>query len=148
MQFDFQTTIETAMIRVSIIIALLFLAGCATALTPEDRSYLSTAMNFQHKTIDRDHIGDCWGRAQLFCAKHSPLKLEIATDFVLETYVSRFDESMASYKILKTPVDGGFTIDVLCHKYDVFDPDIEIKNARVAYYYIVSGEEPPKGLVR
>jgi hypothetical protein len=68
------------------------LVGCAAMtanlrLTSEEESYLEKANAFPLEfVIPKSQADDAWGRAQSFIAKYSDMKLQTATDFILQTY--------------------------------------------------------------
>lgn len=143
--------------------ALLVLSGCVHLplhgiipdneyLTPEQKTYLQEIgkqpLRFD---VPKAEALDAWGRAQAFVSQHSGMKIQTATDFVLETYNPTFmptaptmfgpPESLGTvtfgYKASRSPAGDMFQFDVNCYGPDlttagnIWPRDRELKNKQV-----------------
>jgi len=88
--------------------------------------------------VPKDSVGDAWGRAQVFLTKYSTMKIQIATDFVLETY-NPTKSGGYGYEITKTPVPSGYEISVKCNTSYLSDKEQTQLNAHVCTYFIKTG---------
>ena len=141
----------------AIFIATAFVFGCAHVhshyvkpiYTSEQQAYIDNIMARSLEiNIERDKIADAWGRAQAFIAKYSDLKLQVATDYSIQTYNS--DRIfMFGYSATKMPTKDGFTISVDCSSaYSLsrstrewLSNDLNL-NTHILRYYIETGELP------
>lgn len=130
----------------------LVVTACATKppvkpLNAEEAAYLSAVERDGTSVIvsDADRAA-AWGRAQVFIVEHAGMKLQLVTDYVLETYNPR-GGALFWYRVTRTSLgDGNSRIDVTC----VFgDPlagmeERAIQNAKVLAHFIKSGEINPR----
>jgi len=137
-------------IRASLIaaLAIILTAGCVT-LTPEQQHYLSgiarESLTFR---IPRTQEGDAWGRAQSFLGKYSSMKLQTATDYVLQTYNPAQNQVDYGYNVTKTPVDTKTVeIDVQCASGNMYAGAEADRNARILASYIRTGQLPHPELI-
>lgn len=76
--------------RLMIAIAALLAAGCATAPaagTPQEAAYLDGLMKESPEfDLPKDQADDAMGRAQVFIANYSSMKVQTATPNLVETY--------------------------------------------------------------
>lgn len=141
--------------KLSISFMVLSLIGCATMgrqMNPEQSSYLSKALTTPKELIiKKDKSEEAWGRAQTFISRFSDMKLQIATDYVLETYNPA--GTQIGFKANKTPMGDKVKVQALCfysNENPLISSDIAKRayvNANVFRYYILTGEEPPPDLL-
>jgi hypothetical protein len=118
--------------------------GCATRqLTSSERNYLDKISEPHELTIFReDQIKDVWGRAQGWIAMYSSMKIQTATDFVIETYNPIGSWPRFGYKIIKEPTRGGYHILIEC-----FSSKAK-RNAQILAYYLRTGDMMPQFINR
>jgi hypothetical protein len=128
------------------------LFGCATVreLSPGEKAYIqklnATPSVF---SVERSKGDDAWGRAQSFLGRFSSMKLQIATDFVIQTYNPTESEVDYGYSVTKTPIGNNFEFQVRCSCGNMFGGAEARKNARILSYYILTGELPyPRMIAR
>jgi hypothetical protein len=87
-----------------------------------------------------------WQRAQLWLARHSVMKIQTATDVLLQTYnTDATDNSGYSFSVTKEPTDGSryrVSIEIACHtgKWTGCDPKPDdVRDAFV--YYVKTGKD-------
>jgi len=141
-----------------VILVLGLLSGCAAwklpPITPEEQArldefareeqtYLAKAMPFPLEfTIPKGEADEAWGRAQSFIGRYSSMKLQIATDFILQTYnPSGID---FGYYVTKTPMGDNVQITVRGLTDSWFAVAAANKNAHILAYYIKTGELIPR----
>jgi len=117
--------------------------------TSEQQAYVDNIMaRSLEVSVGKDKIADAWGRAQAFIARYSDLKLQVATDYSIQTYNS--DRIfMFAYSATKTPTKDGFTILVDCSSAsslsrstrEWLSNDLDL-NAHIFGYYVETGELP------
>ncbi|MEO6046012.1 MAG: hypothetical protein ABIQ57_00925 [Candidatus Kapaibacterium sp.] len=136
--------------RLLIFLALTVISGCATVLPPEQSAYMEKVRAFPLEfSMPKTAEHDAWGRAQTFIGKHSSMKLQTATDFVINTY-NPLSASDIGYNITKTP--HGDSIDLSVEAIGGKD-DFHLwasernDNAHILAWYIESGELPYPKLI-
>jgi hypothetical protein len=84
-----------------------------------------------------------WERAQLWLAKHSSMKVQIATDVMLETYNSTGYDPVYSFTVTKEPAGGGryrIAARLTCGNPLGCDPNAgDIQDAYL--YYVKTGKD-------
>ena len=96
------------------------LSGCAASsgmrnLTPEQQAYVDAMMVEPTRfTIPADSSDAAWGRAQAFVGRYSDLKIQTATDYVIQTYSPTGQNVTYGFNITRTPLARGheFAVDV------------------------------------
>jgi len=114
------------------IFVLGLLMGCAMSppmtselnLTPEEEAYLEKAKLFPLEfTMPKSEEDEVWGRAQSFIGRFSSMKLQIVTDFVIQTYNPRDTDVDFGYYVTKTPMGDKIKINVQCNTGNRFVQD-------------------------
>jgi hypothetical protein len=121
------------------------LTGCAHTsmlnLSPDEQSGLERAMAHPTSfTVAKDEAPDAWGRAQSFVGRFSSMKLQTATDFVIQTYNPTNYNVAFGYYVTRTPVGAEHQIDVQCVQGNPFSSGDGNTNAHIAALYIATGE--------
>lgn len=116
-------------------------------LKAEERNYpeyVKKMKNFPLEfIIEKNDEKNAWGRAQSWIGKYSSMKLQTATDYIIQTYNPPEGELKFGYYITKTPLDKGIQITVKCICGKSFPYLIE-RNAHILSYYIKTGEIVPE----
>ena len=144
-----------------VILVLGLLSGCAAwklpPITPEEQArldefareeqtYLAKAMPFPLEfTIPKGEADEAWGRAQSFIGRYSSMKLQIATDFIIQTY-NPGSLSGFGYYVTKTPMGDNVQITVQGLT-DIYLASAN-QNAHILAYYIKTGELINPGLIK
>jgi hypothetical protein len=84
-----------------------------------------------------------WERSQIWLAKHSAMKIQTATDVLLQTYTSTGTGTDADYTIIKEPIGAGrYRISVRTHCANMFGCVPKEEDSRAALLrYIRTGED-------
>ncbi len=82
-----------------------------------------------------------WARAQSFIGRFSPMKLQIATDYILQTYTpTRATSAAYGYYVTRTPLDSTYEFEVNCVTDNPFLQPEANENGHLAAYYIKTGQ--------
>jgi hypothetical protein len=130
--------------QLAIIILVLSLVACSTGKRMYSGAALESIakMRVDNPTVyTKDNIEAAWARAQQFISICSSMKIQVATDYVIETYnpPPRYPISYG-YQIFKEPVEGGYQIEVRCAAGVPGYEQEANNNAIVAAYYIRTGK--------
>lgn len=141
-------------------IAAVLLVGCADpnslfyappppTASPAVKAYLD-ARNAQPTTFelaDAD-VKDAWGRAQAWIAQNSGVKIQTATDYLIETYgtqLAGITETVFAYQVTRAPLGGGRSqISVKCTAPRMGWNDTALENAKTLALFMVTGKLPPQ----
>lgn len=136
---------------------LLFVVGCATAptaKTPEEIAYLAgiadEAVEFD---LQKSASDDAWGRAQVFLAKHSSMKVQTATPNLVENYTPTPDAMNPNYGYRVTRAVGpkGEHFSVECFTGNPYAgpgmAGIPARNAKILANYIKTANLPYPHLI-
>ena len=133
------------------LLAIFALAGCAQIernnLYPQQQEQLDKAMAQPlHFDIPASESTAAWGRAQDYLARYSRLKLQTATNDLLETY-NPTDYGEVGYKInrIEGHVSTQFTVDAYTADSNV--ATLARRDAHLLAYYIAVGEPIDERLV-
>jgi len=136
--------------KIIILISIFALQGCMTTsnLTSQQQNYLDKAMNQPLTfTVDSAHVEKAWGWAQSYIAKYSSMKIQNATDYVIQTYNPGMHDAMYGYKVVKTDIQDKYELTVNCFTGNVFTAKAAEKNAHILAYYLKTGENPPPEII-
>lgn len=121
--------------RMLVALAVLGMAGCF--MQP-----VSTPT--QAFEMDDGGIKDAWGRAQSWVALNSKLKIQTATDYLIETYGPQASEgniNIFAYQIVRTPLGGSRSkITVTCVPANPYEHDAAQRTADQLARYIQTGQ--------
>lgn len=139
-------------IKISLIL-LCFMASCTMAPAPKttaEKIYLDRVMSTPLVfTIPKENNEDTWGRIQSFIGKYSSMKIQTATDFVIETYNPSESDVKYGYSVTKTPIGDEYEIEVRCYCGNIFVSEKTIaQNAHILAYYALTGEVMPQFIAR
>ena len=132
-------------------VALLLVSCIQTSLytlTPEEQAYLDEAKRCPVEfKVSKEASADAWGRAQSFVGRYSRMKLQIATDYVIQTY----NPTAGGYGhyITRTPVGDSAQLNVECvgDINSIFSGANLSNNAHILAYYIRTGSPPSERLI-
>lgn len=149
------------------LLAALFTFGCASnlvmkteQLSEAQKSYLAKAMAQPLEfDSDKSKSDEIWGRATEFVANHSSMKIQIATDFLIETYNPTSTETYGGtemaygYKVSRRPIGSKVHISVTCVStfHAMYLKELEAtrdRNAHILAYFLVTGELPFPDLIK
>lgn len=102
---------------------------------------LSFPLTFRMKLEDEKNA---WGRAQSFIGRFSSMKLQIATEYVLQTYNPVAPDVNFGYYITKTPIENELEFNVQCITGNIFALGEARTNERYLAYYISTGKLYPE----
>jgi len=139
--------------------------GCAPipskpAATPQQLAYLASIgqepLEFE---VTKDKAAEIWGRAQSFIGQYSSMKIQVATEFVLQTFNPISGQNVYTttygYSVTKTPLAETVRISVECshggfvnmfHS-DKEDAALALQNAHILTHYLRTAELPYPGLI-
>lgn len=90
--------------------------------------------------VPKDQAAEVWGRIQSFIGKYSNMKIQIATDFVVETF-NPPDGWHLAYRANKAPAGEVVEITVECFDGYIIGSSRRAKmNSHVLAYYARTGE--------
>jgi hypothetical protein len=142
------------------IIGAIFIISCGSAqiktFGPEDQAYLDKAIACPLIfTIEKDKIGEAWSRAHVWIAQYSDMKIQVTTDYIIETYNPTATDSFwlfgpaptfytkYAYKVLKLEDQSEYKITVQCFSNQLYGEEARKNNAHILAYYIKSSELRP-----
>jgi hypothetical protein len=95
--------------------------------------------------ISKDQDEIVWGRANKYVATHADLKIQIQTNFLIETY-SPFKDGQLSYKITRQPLGNEVEFEVSAFKgiYNYYSKDVSTissyEDAQKCAFFMMYGE--------
>ncbi len=96
--------------------------------------------------VDDSSIKDVWGRGQSWIALHSKLKIQTATDYLIETYgtqASNYDVDTFAYRVVRSPLGSGRSqIDISCVAANMFYGSAAAVHANELADYMRAGAAP------
>jgi hypothetical protein len=118
--------------------------------TTEEVDYINQVDSFETTFIvSSPEVSDAWGRAQDWVAQYSSAKIQICTDYVLQTYDPARHSGLFGYDVVKIKnSDGSYTMKVICNIWDPAYNDAGLRNARILAYYIKTGSNNPNFIAR
>jgi hypothetical protein len=126
-----------------LVLLCIFSFCCAPKLSVEEMSYLERVMKTPLVfTVRNEKAEIVWGRIQSYIGKYSPLKIQVAEDYVVQTYDSWV---YVSYRATRTPgeTETEFSIKRWSKSFDATD-----RNAHILAYYALTGELMPRLIKR
>jgi len=127
------------------VFCILWVYSCVSTMrTPtsnEERIYLQNVESFPLRfVISKNEAGDAWGRAQSWIGRYSNMKIQVLSDYVIQTYNPREGSLNYGYYVTKTPVGENVEINVECISGNMFNKNKALRNARILAYYIKTGK--------
>jgi len=129
-----------------LILACLLAVSCAKppTLTPEQQASTDKAM--QHPltfAVPYAEAANAWGRANAWLAQYASMKLQVVTDYALQTYPPH-EIMQYGYHVTRAPIDGGFSFTIECRPFSgnlFWNGDDEANhNAHILALYTATGE--------
>ena len=128
----------------SIVVVIFMIGNCTNFLlnlTPEEQAFLDKANAFPLEfTVSNEDAEMAWGRAQSFIGRFSSMKLQTATDYVIQTYNPSSSGVSYGYYVTKTPLGGSTQFNVTCNTGNLFAMADAQSNAHILAYYMNTGE--------
>lgn len=126
--------------RVLLAVLLLTVSGCAT--TSPEMAATMDSLEAGPVLSDSAHAALHWQRAQAWVAKHSRMKIQTATDILIETHNVTNNYAWWSFHVMREPVPGGYRVTMGCQCGNMFgcDPSRE-RLEKAFYHYVETGED-------
>lgn len=127
-------------------LAVISFSGCAT-MSPETRAKLDSIASEPAPTCSGQLCQEMWSRAQIWITKNAAMKLQIATDSVLQTFgpgTNPFYQMTATKEALG---EGKYRIqmDLACGNiFGCMSKSEDVKN--IFHHYVTTGEDFAKDL--
>jgi len=135
--------------RIPFVVLLALLSGCAGVTTDAAKTALAPAEGIAFELTCTE--ADCpqyWQRAQLWLAKHSNMKIQTATDVLLQTFnPSSSSGSTYGFTVTKEPfADGQYKITMEAACSGMFcSPKVE-EVYKAFFYYVKTGTDLLQGV--
>ncbi|MFA5114367.1 MAG: hypothetical protein WC529_08805 [Candidatus Margulisiibacteriota bacterium] len=115
-------------------------------LTAEEILYLDNVMAAPlEMTIPAKDIKNAWDRAQGFVGRYSNMKIQVSTDYAIQTYTPEKFSGDYGYYVNKMKTEAGeYTISVQCIGTGAFSNKDQLANQQILAYYIKTGKVMPK----
>ncbi len=128
---------------ISTIILVLVLVGCMT-ISDKGKEALAPANNIGDSLkCEQAQCSEYWERAQLWLAKHSQMKIQTATNVMIQTYNPINSDVIYGFSVIKEPVgNSAYSIQMTMACGNAFgcNPEpIYVRNA--FYYYVKNGQD-------
>ena len=138
-------------LRLFAIILLITMNGCIHEIkapqSTEEQSYLTKVTSFPLRfTIPKSELPDAWGRAQSFIAQYSDMKIQIATNNVIQTYNPSDSSINYGYSVTNAPMGDNVIITVKCLNTYIGNVKRAELNAHALAYFMKTGELNPRFL--
>jgi len=131
----------------SLLVACVNLTPPAT--TPAETSYMARVMAQPYAfEVPADQADEVWGRIQSFIGKYSSMKIQTATDFVIETYNPGNGIVQFGYKAIKTNKGNVVEFSIGCFCGNMFSQKETEVNAHIFSLYAATGEIMDRFIVR
>jgi hypothetical protein len=129
----------------SSVVVIFMIGNCTTNmllnLTPDEQAFLDKANAFPLEfTVQNEDAEMAWGRAQSFIGRFSSMKLQTATDYVIQTYNPSSSGVAYGYHVTKTPLGKSTQFNVTCNTGNLFAMGDALSNAHILAYYMSTGE--------
>jgi hypothetical protein len=98
---------ECAMRRILAAVSVLAMTGCITGTNSAMLTVLAPARGVGQVVECDSGCKTEWERTQLWFAKHSSMKVQTATDVMLQTYNTVGSDPSYSFSATKEPIGGG-----------------------------------------
>ena len=138
----FASKIRASLFVSLIVVGIFLLAGCAAKqVSPEIQAYDSRVMA-QPTTfsVQIEKSEEVWSRAQQFIATLSSFRIQTATNYVIQTYMTESSWPKYGYSVTRTTNGDRATFVVQCFCTNMFSKDRATYNAHALAHYMVTGE--------
>ncbi len=126
------------------VIGLFTIAGCAVPLMKMDAEqtafHAKAAAQPLKFSVHKSQDEETWGRAQAFVARYSRMKMQVVTDYVIQTYTPEGAEVKYGYYINRAPVGDSLLYQVDCLYSNELTDKKAIANAHYLAYYMTTAE--------
>lgn len=119
------------------------------AQTPEESNYMSRVraqpLVFE---VPKAQAADVWGRIQSFVGKYSSMKIQTATDYVIETFDPGAGAVSFGYKAIRTDKGAAVEFSFGCFCGNMFAQASTETNAGIFSLYAETGEIMERFVIR
>jgi hypothetical protein len=128
-----------------VILFMLAVNGCVT--TGQNKAAQAKLNKFENTIPICDGVADCqakWEAAQFWVVKYSPLKLQTATNVIIQTYNSPKDSLQLAASVTKEPLGNGrykILINTWCDNW-MFSCNPEKMDAQIHFNNYVGSAKP------
>ena len=130
------------------LVSVVAYAGKRSALTPEQHNYITALPNIPTEfEVPKQEADDAWARAQTFIAEHSPLRIQTASDYIVETYKPMDLKALYGYRVARTPAGDAYQFKVTCVGLTRSVASNARMNAHILANYIKTGNLPYPELI-
>lgn len=117
------------------------MSGCAT-MSPEIRAKLDSISNEPTPTCSGELCQEMWSRAQIWIAQNARMKIQIATDSVLQTYNPNNDPVYAMTATKEALGAGKYRVELALVCGNIFGCTSKPEDVRnIFYHYVNTGED-------
>lgn len=122
---------------------VVLLCACVNTQLVKIKERMSSLENEPESICDSKTCPDQWARAQLWLAKNAHMKIQTATDTIIQTYNVTDGNPVYTYTIMKEPLgDGRYKISIKLICGNLFGCIYEANDLRHAiYHYLNTGED-------
>jgi hypothetical protein len=131
--------------------SIILLNGCIHEVKApqslEEQAYVQKVAAFPTRfTIPKTELPDAWGRAQSFISQYSDMKIQIATNNVIQTYNPSDSSIDIGYSVNNAPMGNNAIVTVKCLNTYIGNVKRANFNAHALAYYMKTGELNPRFL--
>jgi len=140
-KMKFYLTKQFLLFVLVISVGIIGINGCAGHISPEIQAYDMRVLNQPTMfTIPTEQAEEAWARAQQFIATLSSYRIQTATDYVIQTYMTDSTWPQFGYSVTRTISGNGTTFVVKGYCSNRFSTDRSQYNAHALAHYMVTGE--------
>ena len=135
------------------LILVVIFVGCAVPmeeLTPEQQEYVAAVRAVELNENNRAGVvvseadaKTAWERTQVFISKYSSMKIQTATDVLVETYNAN-ELGEYAYKATRLTVSEGTEVEVWCVSGSWLNAGNAKMNTRILAHYVATDELMPE----
>jgi uncharacterized lipoprotein len=128
---------------ISIIFLVMLLVGCAARqpMTQAERDRFDKIRAYPTTfTLPNEQSEEAWARAQSFIAQYSNMKIQIATQYLLQTYNPTGAIPTYGYNVSRMPSGDKTQFTVQCISGNRFAGKEAQQNAATLSYYMATGD--------
>jgi hypothetical protein len=142
---------KRSLIYVAALCSLILLNSCIHEVkapqSAEEQSYSQKVAAFPTRfIIPKSELPDAWGRAQSFISQYSDMKIQIATNNVIQTYNPSDSSINIGYSVSNAPMGDNAIVTVKCLNTYIGNVKRADFNAHALAYYMKTGEVNPRFL--
>jgi hypothetical protein len=134
-----------------LVLSFAFLLSCRSrpALTPEETAYLQAVMDSPLTfRVPRASAEDTWGRISAWIGRYSSMKIQTASDYIIETFNPGNWGAQFGYRVNRSPLEGEMEFSITCETNSSGEEKAATRNAHILAYYARTGEVMEKFIRR